>query len=360
MGSSKMTRAEKIVKKYQSAEPQLSPRESPGGGPPGGPPGGPGGPGGMGGKPKDVRKTVSRLMAYIMRDRAKIAVAFICVIVSAATNLAGSYMLRPIIDTYIIPTDGSRGSVAGLASSLLLMGAVYLVSVSATYMQSRIMIGVSQRAIQSLRDDLYGRVQELPVRFYDTHSHGEIMSRFTNDVDAVGEMLNQTITQLFSGAISIIGTIALMLYTNLVLAAIVVLMTPLLAMAGGFIGKRSRRYFSRQQKALGAVNGYIEETITGQKVVKVFNHEDQAIAEFKYLNDDLKSKQLFAQFTGGMMGPVMGNLSQLNYALIATVGGVLCALEERLEQPITVPATPQMTGALGAALFAKEDQDAQK
>ncbi len=227
METKKMTRAEKIAKKFQNAAPMPMQR-GPGGGPPGMR-------GGMGGKPKDARKTVSRLLSYVGRDKGKILLAFICILVSSASNLAGSYMLRPIIDQYIVPADGARGSVAGLASALLLMGAVYLVSVAATYIQSRVMINVSQRAIQTLRDDLYGKVQRLPLRFYDTHSHGEVMSRFTNDVDAVGEMLNQTLTQIFSGAISIVGTFALMLNTNLLLTVIVVLMTPFLALAGGAI-----------------------------------------------------------------------------------------------------------------------------
>ncbi len=322
----KLTRAEKIAKKYQNMQPQMLPgggRRGPGG--PGGP-GGRGPRGGMGGKPKDAKKSLGRLLSYITEDIGKIAIVFIFVVINAVASLAGSYMLRPIIDTYIAPVDGSRGSVGGLAAALAVMAAIYVVAVAASYLQSRIMVGVSQKAIQKIRDELYEKVQKLPVRFYDTNSHGELMSRFTNDVDAVGEMLNSTLVQLFSGAINIIGTLALMVYTNIYLTVIVVVMAPLLIGVGGAIAKRSRKFFREQQQALGAVNGYIEETVTGQKVVKVFCHEDQAVDEFEYLNNDLKQKQLMAQFFGGMMGPVMGNMGQVSYAVIATVGGVLCAL----------------------------------
>lgn len=153
------------------------------------------------------------------------------------------------------------------------------------------------------------------------------MSRFTNDVDTVGQMLSSTLVQLFAGALSLVGTLALMLYTNIWLTIITLIMIPLMMKAGGFVAGRSQKYFSAQQSALGAVNGYIEETITGQKVVKVFCHEKIAEEEFGYLNDELKKNQIRAQFFGGIMGPVMGNLSQVNYALTACVGGLLCVLK---------------------------------
>lgn len=233
-------------------------------------------------------------------------------------------MLRPIINRYIVPLDGSRGDVAGLFRSLCVMGAVYLVSVAAAYMQSRIMLQVAQNALQRLREELFNHMQTLPLRFYDTGSNGDLMSRFTNDVDTIGMMLSSTLVQLLSGALSIVGTLVLMIYTNVWLTVITLAMMPVMLRAGKFVAGRSQKYFSAQQAALGAMNGYIEETVQGQKVVKVFCHEEIAEEEFGWLNADLKEKQIRAQFFGGVMGPVMNNLSQLNYGLTACIGGLLC------------------------------------
>ena len=277
-----------------------------------------------GGKPKNSKETVKRLLSYLEKDKMWMGAAFLCVIVSTLTNLAGSYMLRPIINTYIVPLDGSRGDSAGLFRALIVMAGIYLLSVAANYTQSRIMLTIAQNALQRIREELFAKMQKLPLRFYDTNNNGDLMSCFTNDVDTIGNMLSSTLVQLFSGALSIIGTLVLMIYTNIYLTVITVVMIPLMMKAGGFVAGRSQKYFSAQQSALGALNGYIEETIQGQKVVKVFCHEDVAEEEFGYLNGDLRDKQIKAQFFGGIMGPVMGNLSQVNYALTACIGGLLC------------------------------------
>lgn len=292
--------------------------------------GGPGGPGGrraasgVGGRPKQARETIGRLLAYLREDKLKMALALVCVILNTVGTLAGSYMLRPIINTYIAPMDQSRGDAAGLARALVVMAAVYLVGVGANYAQARIMLTVAQNALKKIRNDLFGKMQSLPVRFYDTNSNGDLMSRFTNDVDTLGQMLSNTLVQLFAGALSIIGTLGLMLYTNLWLTLVTLVMIPLMMKAGGSLAGRSQKYFSAQQASLGAVNGYIEETVSGQKVVKVFCHEDVANEEFGLLNRDLRDNQIRAQFFGGIMGPVMGNLSQVNYSLTACIGGLLC------------------------------------
>ncbi len=275
-----------------------------------------------GSKPKNVRKTVSRLMGYIAHQKLKLGIVFLCVIGGTVANLAGSYMLRPIINGL---TAEDR-SVANLLRGILTMACIYLVAVLAQYLQQRIMIGISQGAILQIRNELFGKLQKLPVRFYDTNNHGDVMSRFTNDVDAVGEMLNNTVVQLISGAINIVGTLALMIYTNVWLTLITIVMIPLMLKAVQFVGGKSRKYYQAQQAAIGTLNGYIEETVTGQKVVKVFCHEDEARDEFSYLNSDLKGKQIKAQFFGGIMGPVMGNLSQVSYSLTACIGGILCVL----------------------------------
>lgn len=275
-----------------------------------------------GGKPKNVKKTVGRLLSYISHEKWKLGIVFICVIGGTIANLAGSYMLRPIINGL----TSDNGSVALLLKGILTMASIYLIAVLAQYLQQRIMIGISQSAIMNLRNELFGKLQKLPVRYYDTNHHGDIMSRFTNDVDAVGEMLNNTVVQLISGTINIVGTFLLMIYTNVWLTLITIVMIPVMLKAVQIVGGRSRKYYRAQQAAIGTLNGYIEETVTGQKVVKVFNHEEDAREEFEYLNRDLRGKQIKAQFFGGIMGPVMGNLSQVSYSLTACIGGILCVL----------------------------------
>lgn len=313
-------------------------RRAQGGPPPGHGPGhgpGPHGRGMAGGKPDNAKEVVGRLLTYVGRDKGKVIVALLCAIASSAAMIAGSYLLAPVIDgvadvfreSTARPADAPAVIQDGLGKllvGLIGMAAVYLVGILATYMQQRIMIGVSQRALRSMRKELFDHIQTLPVRYFDTNATGDIMSRFTNDVDAVGEMLNSTIIQLISGAISVIGTVVVMVYMNVWLALLTIVMVPLMVKAGGFIAGRSSKYYRAQQSALGKLNGYIEETVTGQKVVKVFCHEKKAIQEFSERNEDLRDKQIKAQFFGGIMGPVMGNLSQVSYGITACVGGLLC------------------------------------
>ena len=310
----------------------------PAGGPPMGGPGG--GPGGrharaMGGKPKETKQTIKRLLGYLGKDKKHVIIALVCVVISSLSTLAGSYMLSPIING-ITETYDKASKAAGdagiiineglktLGLGILLMLAIYGIGVISMYLQQRIMIGVSQRALKTLRKDLFDHIQTLPVRYFDTNATGDIMSRFTNDVDVVGEMLNNTVIQLIQGFISIVGTVSIMLYMNVWLALLTILLVPLMLKAGGSIAKRSSKYYRQQQSALGKLNGYIEETVTGQKVVKVFCHEEKAVEEFTDLNNDLRKKQVKAQFFGGIMGPVMGNIGQVSYGITACVGGLFC------------------------------------
>lgn len=287
-------------------------------------PGGHGrGPGAPFSKPKNVKQTIGRLWGYISDDKARLGLVFFCVIMNTISSLAGSYMLRPVINS-IVSGDGTLDK---LARMLMLMAGIYLVGIITQYAQARIMIAISQKALVRLRNDLFSKMQHLPVRFFDTNNHGDLMSRYTNDVDTVGEMINNTVVQLFSGIINLVGTFALMCYTNIYLTVVTIIMVPVMFKAGQGVAMRSRKYYSGQQAALGALNGYVEETVTGQKVVKVFCHEEYAEAEFNELNSDLREKQIKAQFFGGIMGPVMGNISQINYAITACVGGILCVLK---------------------------------
>ncbi|MBP3703177.1 MAG: ABC transporter ATP-binding protein, partial [Lachnospiraceae bacterium] len=335
------------------SKPETKPAGSPQGGPPMGGPGG--GPGKRaramgGGKPKETRVTIGRLLSYMAPDKGYIVLALFFVLLFSGATLAGSYLLSPVIDNITkyatlvhkanaVNADTSvliQEGTAVLLKGILTMLVVYVAGIAAQYLQQRIMIGVSQRALIRIRKDLFNHLQDLPVRYFDTNSTGDVMSRFTNDVDMIGELLNNTVVQLISGIISIIGTVSIMLYMNVWLALLTIIMVPVMLKAGGGIARRSSRFYRQQQNALGALNGYIEETVTGQKVVKVFCHEDKAVSEFTDLNNDLRQKQIKAQFFGGIMGPVMGNIGQVCYGITATVGGIFCLLGKLTVGKLTV------------------------
>lgn len=274
-------------------------------------------------KPKNIKATAKRLFSYLEQEKHKIAAAFVCVLVSSASTLCGSYLLRPIINGLIDSTKTPQQKITSLMVVLALMAAVYVLGVGATYLQGRIMISVSQGTLKRIREHLFRKVQKLPVRYFDTNPTGDIMSCFTNDVDIIGEMLNSTLVQIFSGTITLIGTLALMLYTNWVLAVVTIVVSPIIAKIGTAIAGKSRKYFMKQQTDLGKVNGYIEETVTGQKVVKVFNYEENIVNEFSELNQTLRNSQVKAQFISGIMGPCMNAMSQVNYTLTACVGSII-------------------------------------
>lgn len=275
------------------------------------------------GKPKNARKTIGRLFRYIGKDYRLVIIVLIFTLIASVSSLLGSYRLRPIINNLVNKDYTVEQKIHNLLLGIIVIAVIYLVGVVSTYFQQRIMISVSQNALIKIRKDLFTKMQKLPLRYHDTHTHGDLMSRFTNDLDAVGDMLNNTLPQVFSGLITFFGTIILMYTMNWLLATIIIVTIPFFAYVGNLIGKTSRKYYLEQQRSLGALNGYIEESISGQKVIKVFNHEGTTIEEFNILSDDLRHTQRKAQFFGGIMGPVMGNLSQVSYAITATVGGIL-------------------------------------
>lgn len=296
------------------------------------------------GKPKQTKATIRRLLTYITAYRFHLILALIFMILNTLASVLGSYLLRDVInvlDSNVSPdkslilrlfmpdavaagtlTSAERWGCLGLI--LAVMACIYGVGILSTYMQSRLMLKISLNAVEKLRRDLFVKLQRLPVRFFDSNTTGELMSRFTNDIDNIDMMINSTLTGLLSGVISLIGTFIMMVYTNIWLTLVTVAFVPLFTLGGGIIAKRSSKYYGQQQAALGAVNGYIEETVTGSKVVKVFNHEDVCLDEFNALNDDMRGKQFKAQFFGGVMGPVMHNVSGIAFALTAGIGGLLC------------------------------------
>lgn len=273
------------------------------------------------GKPKNMKKTITRLISYLSKEKGKIVAAWLFSVINTVSALVASYMLRPIINKFISAKD-----IPGLARGLFFMALVYALSVSTHLIQQRMMLSVSQKALCRMRRELFEKLQTLPISYFDKNSSGDIMSRFTNDVDAVGMMLSSTLIQMISGAITIVGTVILMVYTSPLLASITIFMTPLLVLATKTIMKYGRGAYTAQQKNLGMLNGFAEETISGQKVVKIFNHEEMAEDEFLYLNEKLCTSQIKAQFRAGIMGPVTHQLCNLIYGITACVGGLLVAL----------------------------------
>lgn len=330
------------------------------------------GPMGSGGKPKSTKATIKRLLGYLKDYTLQLVIVLILMLVSTVTSLIGSFMLAPIINKltlFVFPNEVpnlsvmerfSDGIISGfaqkmdtalssladryaygevmiyIAAALILLISVYLVGVVATYLQNRLMIGVSQGTLERIRNDLFSKLQKLPVRFFDNKPTGEIMSRFTNDVDNIGTMLDNSLVSVISGSVTLIGTFVFMVTTNWILTLVTVVFVPIFAKGGMLIAGRSRKYYNAQQSALGAVNGYIEETVTGQKVIKVFNHEEDSVTEFGELNDDLRDKQFMAQFYGGIMGPIMGNTSQISFGLTVGIGGILICTRGMMPGALTV------------------------
>lgn len=361
---------EELQKQYASLG--KAPKNSGMGGPPG--PGGPhgpggrrGGPSGMKGKPKNTRQTIKRLMGYLEDSWGKLILVLVFMLTSTCTSLIGSYMLSPIINRIAgVETTASSGALAVwadriiesfsrlpliegvmassrfaevmtyLLAALILMLCVYLVGVVSTYGQGKLMMIVSQNTVEKIRNDLFGKLQTLPVRFFDKNPTGEVMSRFTNDIDNIDTMLNNSLTSLVSGTVTLIGTFVFMITTNWILTLITVVFIPIFALGGAAIGRAGQKYYTGQQAALGAVNGYIEESVTGQKVIKVFNHEHTCVEEFSELNDDMRDKQFKAQFWGGVMGPIMGNTSQISYAITVGVGGIMMVTSNFTPGALTV------------------------
>ena len=269
-------------------------------------------------RPKDMKGTFKKLMRYVGRYKGSLVLVAVCLIVSSAASVATSYLLKPLLNNYIIP-----GDFPGLFRMLLLMGGLFALSSLCSYAYARIMVHVAQHTVAALRQDLFDRLQELPIRYYDRHQSGDLMSRFTNDIDTVSEMLNSSFASIISNVLTFVGTVVMMIVLNPWLTLITFLFLGLMGLVVKVIGGRSRANFQRQQAALGALNGYIEEMIEGQKVIKVFNHEGQAVERFTALNGDYRDAATAAQAYAGMMMPAMGNLSKINYAVTCCVGGLL-------------------------------------
>lgn len=269
-------------------------------------------------KAKEGKKTFLRLMSYLSCDRSLLYIIAFLIIVSIISSLLGSYMLRPIINDYIIP-----GDIPGLFKVLLLLGVIYLVGVVATYIEYRLLNKIGQRTVTRLRMELFKKMEILPIKYFDTHQHGDLMSRYTNDIDKISDVLTDSLSDLLSSALTLIGIVCLMLYISPILTLVTMITVPLMFLSAKLIVKQSKKYFKAQQEKLGEVNGYIEEMISGQKVIKVFGHEKKVEADFDTLNQNLRGKAEKAQLYSGMMMPIMQNLNTLNYVIITIVGALL-------------------------------------
>lgn len=285
-------------------------------------PGPPGGPHGSHfERPKDARKTLRRLLEYLKGKEAILGLVLVLMLLSTGSMLAGNYFLKPLINDYILP-----GDFPGLARALVVLGIIYLVGVAASYLYSRLMMIIAQQTTNTIRRDLFDKLQKLPLKYYDTHAHGDVMSRFTNDIDNVQMALEQSLVQLVSSVVTFVGVVVMMLILSPLLFVVTFLMLGLMFFLIGKITKRSSQFFKAQQANLGSVNGYIEEMVEGLKVVKVFTREQEAISEFKARNEAYRQAATSANFTAGAVMPIMGNLNNIGYALTAMVGGILAVV----------------------------------
>ncbi|WP_108821594.1 ABC transporter ATP-binding protein [Dysgonomonas sp. Marseille-P4361] len=270
------------------------------------------------GKATEGRKTFFRLISYLACDKKLLTVIGFLIIIGIASNLLGSYMIRPIINDYIIP-----GDFTGLVKTLIILAAIYIIGAAAVYIQYRLLNKIGQRTVMRMRTDLFNKMERLPLKYFDTHQHGDLMSRYTNDIDQVSNALTDSLSDLLTSALMLIGILSLMIYISPILTLVTLITVPLMFLSAKTVVKQSKKYFKAQQETLGRTNGYIEEMISGQKVVKVFGHEKQIEEDFDVLNQDLKNKSLKAQFYSGLMMPLMQNLNTLNYVLVTIVGGLL-------------------------------------
>ena len=283
-------------------------------------------------KPKDTKGTVRRLLTYMSEYKVKLVVVAVCVVVSALVSSVGTYLLRPIINDYIVPFIGMKDvDLSGFIHFLVFLALMYVSGALCSYVSSRLMMTVSTGTLNRIRKDLFDHMQSLPVRFFDTHTHGELMSRFTNDTDTLREFLSQSLSQALSSILTLLAMLALMLMLSPLLTLILLLLMPVSLLVVKSIGKRSGKYFAAQQKAVGAVNGYIEEMIDGQRVVKVFCHEDKAVEGFDERNETLCKAATSANTLASSLMPIMGNLGNVQYVLITVIGAALLVAGKGLD-----------------------------
>ena len=268
-------------------------------------------------RPKDTKRAIKHLLVYLGHYKWMFMLVALLVLISAGANVAGTYLVKPVVNHFIVP-----GDMEGLLKAVIAMGVMYACGALCTFGYNRIMVKVSQKVIQDIRNDLFAHVQKLPLKYFDAHTHGELMSRFTNDVDTVQEAMNNSFAMIIQSFIMLFGTLIMMMVLSVRLSVIVIVFLVIMFFFIKFNSKHSKKYFNRQQEELGKINGFVQEMMAGQKVEKVFNHEQKNFEKFCEMNESFRKESTNALAFAGMMIPTIVSLSYLNYAISACVGGL--------------------------------------
>ena len=273
-------------------------------------------------RPENLKQTLADLWSYLWKSKWSLFAVFLLVVLGSAAGIVGTYFIRPLINDFIATKD-----VAGLAKMLGVIGLIYIIGAIANYFSGKIMITIGQQTIETMRKDLFDHIQTLPIRFFDTNKHGDLMSRFTNDFENIQQAFNNSMLMIVSSLLQLVLTFVMMIILSPILTGMLIVMVFIMFAIVRFVAGRSGKFFAEQQKVLGQVNGFVEEHIEGQKVVKVFNHETLVLKEFETLNAQLREAANQAQFNSNIMFPILGNISYINYALTASVGGYLVVFQ---------------------------------
>ena len=273
-------------------------------------------------RPENLKQTLADLWSYLWKSKWSLFAVLLLVVLGSAAGIVGTYFIRPLINDFIATKD-----VAGLAKMLGVIGLIYIVGAIANYFSGKIMITIGQQTIETMRKDLFDHIQTLPIRFFDTNKHGDLMSRFTNDFENIQQAFNNSMLMIVSSVLQLVLTFVMMIILSPILTVMLIIMVFIMFAIVRVVAGRSGKFFAEQQKVLGQVNGFVEEHIEGQKVVKVFNHENLVLKEFETLNAQLREAANQAQFNSNIMFPILGNISYINYALTASVGGYLVVFQ---------------------------------
>ena len=273
-------------------------------------------------RPENLKQTLADLWSYLWKSKWSLFAVLLLVVLGSAAGIVGTYFIRPLINDFIATKD-----VVGLAKMLGVIGLIYIIGAIANYFSGKIMITIGQQTIETMRKDLFDHIQTLPIRFFDTNKHGDLMSRFTNDFENIQQAFNNSMLMIVSSLLQLVLTFVMMIILSPILTGMLIVMVFIMFAIVRVVAGRSGKFFAEQQKVLGQVNGFVEEHIEGQKVVKVFNHETLVLKEFETLNSQLREAANQAQFNSNIMFPILGNISYINYALTASVGGYLVVFQ---------------------------------
>ncbi|MBR2826304.1 MAG: ABC transporter ATP-binding protein [Erysipelotrichaceae bacterium] len=279
----------------------------------------------------DIPATVKRIFRYLAQYRWLLVIVFFCIIIEALTNVASSYFFTPLINDYILPLAGQKDpDLSGFIGQLVKMGCIYMCGITAAYIYRRIMSIVTTGTLHNMRLDLFSHMQDMPVQFYDTHTHGELMNFYTNDIDAIRPLIGDTLPQMINTIISLVGSMTMMIILSPRLTLITMTLLVLVTSVSVFVGKRSRKYFVKVMRTVSDINGYVEEMLLGQKEVKVFSHEKESVKAFSKFNDETMEASIKSNMFAQSLMPINVNLSYISYAVVAVLGAKAC-IEGSLE-----------------------------